>query len=751
MAASPARRTSLRLLAAAAALAVASVGLLPSAASAAGELVGGFTPAAAVPVPITELTGGSFGATNVGAPEASYAAAWAGHVAWYSYVPQTSGLLDVDVVGDPYWDTTVELWAGAPGSGGALLGVDDDAYGLNHSALADRSVTAGTMYYIGLGGCCGGPGANTGTATLTLTLEPRLPSPPLNVRATPADAGATVAWDPPLDPSGTNEYRVLYRAFPDGDWLVQSVPGDTTTATLTGLTNGQLYAVRVRARNAAGTSDFSDRALVTPMAVPTIALTTTPTTPTHLDDYQITVAVTGNGGPVRGQVHITVQNVDRGWFPLNPAGQRTINANGRRVGSYTVTVEYSGWGAVLPGTQSFTVVVDKDPQTVDFALAGPVAYGTSVDLAATASSGLAPVTFASDTPATCTVSGTSLSFVDVGPCTVTATQAGDATVALASAAQTVQVVPAAQTISVQPLAALVFGGAPVPLVGSATSGLPVTFAGAGACSVDGTTLTITDVGPCTVTASQPGSSRYLPAAPVDVTVDVAKRAQVVTIAALPLIVRGVVSVPVVATSDLGLPVTLSATGACVVDGTAVRTVATGACEITATQAGDAVTLPASSTSRVLVEAGASALTVLLRGDVGDDTGNVAGVVSGNGLKPGAEVSLTVYSTPTRLTSTTIRADGSAGVVGMLPEDLPSGTHRLVARGVALDGSAVETVLAFGVAEDGTVAWIGTAPALARTGTEPQDSAVMALLWVVAGIGLLGARQVVRRRIRPTTA
>jgi hypothetical protein len=254
-----------------------------------------------------------------------------------------------------------------------------------------------------------------------------------------------------------------------------------------------------------------------------------------------------------------------------------------------------------------------------------------------------------------------------------------------------------------------------------------------------------------VTASQAGSARYLSAPSVDVTADVAKRPQVVTIAALPLIVQGVVSMPVVATSDLGLPVTLSATGACVVDGTAVRTVASGACDITARQAGDAVTLPASASTRVLVEAGDSVLNVQLRGAVGDATGHVVGVVSGTGLKPGAEVSLTVHSTPTRLTSTAIRTDGSAGVVAVLPGDLPSGTHRLVARGVALDGSTVETVLAFGVAQDGTVAWIGTAPALPRTGTEPQDTAVLALMWVVAGIGLLGARRVVRRRGVTVTA
>ena len=697
--------------------------------------------------PDTDLPGGSFVGSNLAAPTATYARTYACHVAWYSYTPARDGVLAVEVLGEPYWDTTLEVWEGAPAPapapGGTPLAFNDDSDAWNHSSVSGIAVAAGQEYLIGLGGySCSA--AAIGTATITVSLAP-VPSAPLNVATVAGDAGATVTWDAPAEPYGLSTYRVLYRPLPDGEWLAQDVPGDTTTVTLSGLTNGQRYAVRVRARNAAGVSEVSERSVVTPMAVPTITLTTTPTTLTHRDDYQITVAVTGNGGPVRGDVHITVQNADRGWFALNAAGQRTINAAGRRVGTYTVRVEYSGRGAVLPGAQEFTIAVEKDPQTVDFALAGPFAYGGTVALTGAASSGLSPVTFASGSPEVCTVAGEELTFVGVGECSVTASQAGDATVAEASSTQTTQVLPAAQTISVDPLPALVFGQAPVTVTGAADSGLPVTFVGTGACSVDGSTLTVTGVGECSVTASQAGSALYLAADDVAVSTEVAKQQQVLTMAPLPLVVRGVVTVPVTVTSDLGLPVTLGASGACVVDGASVRTVATGTCEITAEQAGDPVTLPARTAARIVVEATPAVLEVRMQGAVGDAVNHVAAVVSGTGLKPGGDLSLTVHSTPTRLGASAVRVDGSAGVVAMLPEGLAAGVHRLVASGVELDGSAVEEVLAFGVAEDGTIAWIGTAPTLPRTGAEPQDAAALALLWVVAGAGLLVGRRILLRR------
>jgi hypothetical protein len=71
-----------------------------------------------------------------------------------------------------------------------------------------------------------------------------------------------------------------------------------------------------------------------------------------------------------------------------------------------------------------------------------------------------------------------------------------------------------QTISFGPLPNATYGQAPVSLVATASSGLPVTFTASGSCTVAGATLSIVGAGSCTVTANQAGSTAWLPAAPV---------------------------------------------------------------------------------------------------------------------------------------------------------------------------------------------------------------------------------------------
>src|SRR5262249_37153120 len=65
-----------------------------------------------------------------------------------------------------------------------------------------------------------------------------------------------------------------------------------------------------------------------------------------------------------------------------------------------------------------------------------------------------------------------------------------------------------QTISFGPLASKAYGDAPFAVSATASSGLPVSFAAAGACTVAGSTVTITGAGACTVTASQAGDSNH---------------------------------------------------------------------------------------------------------------------------------------------------------------------------------------------------------------------------------------------------
>ena len=79
-----------------------------------------------------------------------------------------------------------------------------------------------------------------------------------------------------------------------------------------------------------------------------------------------------------------------------------------------------------------------------------------------------------------------------------------------------------QTINFAPLADKTYGDADFQVSATATSGLPVTFAASGNCTVTGDIVHITGAGSCTITASQAGDATYEPAPDVPQTFDIAK-------------------------------------------------------------------------------------------------------------------------------------------------------------------------------------------------------------------------------------
>ncbi|MGC8928346.1 MAG: fibronectin type III domain-containing protein, partial [Myxococcota bacterium] len=78
------------------------------------------------------------------------------------------------------------------------------------------------------------------------------PSTPANIAVTPKSRAAIVSWTASSDytGSGIKNYIVEYNS--GGGWTSLNVNGDTTTATITGLTNGLNYTFRVKAVDYAG-------------------------------------------------------------------------------------------------------------------------------------------------------------------------------------------------------------------------------------------------------------------------------------------------------------------------------------------------------------------------------------------------------------------------------------------------------------------------------------------------------------------
>jgi hypothetical protein len=640
-------------------------------------------------------------------------------------------------------DPTLEIW----GPDGLIAQNDDGAAWLNPALTV--TVRGGTTYAIGYGDCYD----TNGTSSITQVLTPTAPTVPLNVQATTADASAVVTWDAPSDPSGDVTYTVSYRESlsPTAPWLTLPAGADRA-ATVGGLTNGTQYEFRIVATNSVGlSSPMSEPALATPMSPPTIAISILPSPPTSGHPYQIVVAVSGTGGPaVDGWVTVTVAGSAQVPALTGPDGRITLWATARPVGAYEVSAAFAGSLAVLPGSATTSVVVAQNPQTVTIdAISASLAYGDTAALIATASSGLTPVAFASDTPAVCTVSGAVLTMVGVGPCTATASQAGDSETEAASASQTVDVGRRAQTLSMEPLEDMVYGQPAQDVDAASNRGLPVTVTASGSCAMDGGNLVTTAAGLCTVTVTQDGDALNLPAEIVT-TLDVAKRPQTVTLSALPLVITGVQQLPVTATSEFGLPVTITASGACAFASGQVWVTGVGTCTVTAASPGDAVTLPATATATASVASATARVSAWVSGGIGDLTAAGRGGGRGSQLLPGSSVTVTAYSDPQRVATATVRADGTVSLTGQLPA-LDEGTHRVVVAGVALDGTAVTHTTRLGVAADGTITWLGTAPNLAATGTDAITAGMLALLWVMVGAGLLLARRGLARRRRPLLA
>ena len=86
-----------------------------------------------------------------------------------------------------------------------------------------------------------------------------------------------------------------------------------------------------------------------------------------------------------------------------------------------------------------------------------------------------------------------------------------------------------QTITFGALANKSFGDADFTISATASSGLPVSFAASGDCTVTGDSVHLTGAGSCTITASQPGSSSYEAAANVSQSFQIAGAATTVAL------------------------------------------------------------------------------------------------------------------------------------------------------------------------------------------------------------------------------
>lgn len=153
-------------------------------------------------------------------------------------------------------------------------------------------------------------------------------------------------------------------------------------------------------------------------------------------------------------------------------------------------------------------------QAVDFNYPGgqtvavPPTVATT-KLVATATGGGA-VTFTSNTPDVCSVSGDTLSLLKAGECSVTASQAGGNGYMPASARQLFVIPKIKSTLVFRNPGSQPLDQTSVQLTATSDKGFPTSFASKtpDVCTVNGTTLTKVANGMCTITATAKGDDYY---------------------------------------------------------------------------------------------------------------------------------------------------------------------------------------------------------------------------------------------------
>jgi hypothetical protein len=322
------------------------------------------------------------------------------------------------------------------------------------------------------------------------------------------------------------------------------------------------------------------------------------------------------GGQIYGEPAFTPGASATSGLPVTYTASGACSVSGEGLiqvgapGECTVTAHGVGGSNYLPPARvSQTFTVGKASQSIEFAVAEHHYGEADFTISATATSG-EPVSFKRQS-GECTVSGSTVHITGTGTCTIVASQAGNADYEAAPAvSETFSIDAASQTITFPSIPGQSYGGEPVALEASASSGLPVSYTAAGPCSISGATVVSEGVGTCEVTASQEGNGDYDAASSVTRSFSIGGGAQTITFANPGTHTYGGADFNPDATASSGLQVTYTASGVCsITEAGLVHLIEAGSCTVTAHQEGSALWEPATPVERTFtVEADSQTIT-----------------------------------------------------------------------------------------------------------------------------------------------
>jgi hypothetical protein len=284
-------------------------------------------------------------------------------------------------------------------------------------------------------------------------------------------------------------------------------------------------------------------------ADPSLTVSPSPATPNTVQTFTATVEGGSTNNIAAANVtlpaafsgisNVTLTSAPTGWSFTYASATRLVQltnptgAQASKLGSgQTATFTFQALTPAATGSVSFSlqtwsnhdrngsgitttsaVSVGSLTQTIAFDALADKTYGDApFTVSATGGGSNNAVTFTASGNCTAgSTNGATITITGAGSCTVTAHQAaGNGYTAAPDVEQSFDIAKADQTVSINPIAAQTYSsGATVDVAATASSGLAVDLGvSSGPCTVDGSTLTLTGAGVCTITGDQAGNANY---------------------------------------------------------------------------------------------------------------------------------------------------------------------------------------------------------------------------------------------------
>jgi hypothetical protein len=293
-----------------------------------------------------------------------------------------------------------------------------------------------------------------------------------------------------------------------GAFIALPTPDTITPISITGLTDGTSYAVRILAVTGVGDGESSTAVTATPTAI-VVGGGSNITTSYGRIDTSTAFTASGGSSPYTFSLSPTVSGIS-----INASTGVVTTSSSLATGTYNTNVVATD-NASRSGQKAMTVTVGKATPTFSSWPSVTKTFGDSpyIITAPTVTGSIAgSFTYSSSDSAVISISTSTATVVGSGSATITAlfTPSDTTNYETATTTHTVTVNKASQSITFASLVDKTLGMAAFSISATSSSGLAVTFASVDTskCTIATATITLLAAGTCTITASQAGNANY---------------------------------------------------------------------------------------------------------------------------------------------------------------------------------------------------------------------------------------------------